>query len=74
MFTAQQELSYLAPITQVLTPRGAVSTLNCSVSFRLTIEDKVGRMVAANPAITLVEVASTITKTKGGTTTPSCLT
>ena len=57
VFTAQQELSYLAPITRVLTPRGAVSTLNCSVSFPLTVEDKVGRMVTANPAVTLVEVA-----------------
>ena len=34
-----------------------MSTLNCSVNFPLTIEDKVGRMVAANPAVTLVEVA-----------------
>ena len=57
VFKAQQELSYLAPITRVLTPRGAVSTLNCSVNFPLTIEDKVGRMVAANPAVTLVEEA-----------------
>ena len=57
VFTAQQELSYLAPITRVLTPRGAVSTLNCSVNFPLTVEDKVGRMVAAIPAVTLVEVA-----------------
>ena len=37
VFTVQQELSYLAPITRVLTPRGAVSTLNCSVNFPLTI-------------------------------------
>ena len=57
VFTAQQELSYLAPITLVLTPQGAVSTLNCSFNFPLTIEDKVGRMVVANPAVTLVEVA-----------------
>ena len=57
VFTAQQEASYLAPITQMLTPRGAVSTLNCSANFPLTVEDKRGRMVAANPAVTLVEVA-----------------
>ena len=57
VFMAQQELSYLAPITRVLTPRSAVSTLNCSVNLPLTLEDKMGRMVTANPAVTLVEVA-----------------
>ena len=75
VFTVQQELSYLAPITRVLTPRGAVSTLNCSINFPLTIEDMVGRMVAANPAVTLVEVALSEyhNQDKGGhTTTPSC--
>ena len=36
VFTAQQELSYLAPITRVLTPQSAVSTINCSVNFPLT--------------------------------------
>ena len=56
VITAQQEVSYLAPITRILTPRGAVSTLNCSANFPLMIEDKRGRMIAANPAITLVEV------------------
>ena len=56
VFTAQQEVSYLAPITRMLTPRGAVSTLNCSANFPLTIEDKRGRMIAANLAVTLVEV------------------
>ena len=56
VFTAQQEVSYLAPITRMLTPRGAVSTLNCSANFPLTIEDKRGRMITANPAVTLVEV------------------
>ena len=50
-----------------------MSTLNCSVNFPLTVEDKVGRMVTANPAVTLVEVASTTIKIKGGTTIPSCL-
>ena len=39
LFTAQQELSYLVPITRVLTPRSAVSTLNCSVNFPLTVEE-----------------------------------
>ena len=34
-----------------------MSTLNCSVNFPLTVEDKIGRMVTANPAVTLVEVA-----------------
>ena len=34
-----------------------MSTLNCSVNFPLTVEDKVGRMVTANSAVTLVEVA-----------------
>ena len=74
VFTAQQELSYLVPITCVLTPRGAVSTLNCSVNFPLTVEDKVGRMVTANPAVTLVEVALSEyhNQDKGGTTIPSC--
>ena len=57
VFTAQQEVSYLAPITRVLTPRSAVSLLNCSTNFPLTLEDKQGRMVTANPGVTLVEVA-----------------
>ena len=57
VFTAQQEVSYLAPITRMLTPRGAVSPLKCSANFPLTIEDKRGRMITANPAVTLVEVA-----------------
>ena len=53
----QQELSYLAPITRVLTPRSAVSFFNWSANFLLTLEDKMGRMVMANPGVTLVEVA-----------------
>ena len=53
----QQELSYLAPITRVLTPRSAVSSFNWSANFLLTLEEKTGRMVMANPGVTLVEVA-----------------
>ena len=56
VFTAQRELSYLAPITRILTPRAAVSTLNCSTNFPITVEDKQGRMITANPAVVLVEV------------------
>ena len=35
-----------------------MSPLNCSANFPLTIEDKKGRMITANQAVTLVEVTS----------------
>ena len=34
-----------------------MSSLNCSANFLLTLEGKHGRMVTANPGVTLVEVA-----------------
>jgi hypothetical protein len=56
VFTAQRQLSYLAPLTRLLVPRTAVVALNCSTNFPLTVEDTSGRMITANPAITLVDV------------------
>jgi len=56
VFTAQQELMYLAPLTRLLVPRNGVSSLNCSSNFPVTIEDVQGRMVTANPAVAVVEV------------------
>ena len=56
VFTEQKELSYLALLTRLLVPRNAVSTLNCSSIFLVTIEDVQGRMITANPAAARVEV------------------
>ena len=56
IFTDQRELSYLAPLTRLLVPRSAVSILNCSNTFPVTVEDVQGRMIAANPAVGIVEV------------------
>jgi hypothetical protein len=56
VFTEQRELTYLAPLTRLLVPRSAVSVLNCSNTFPMTVEDVQGRMVAANPAVGVVDV------------------
>jgi len=50
------ELMYLAPLTRLLEPRSAMTVLNCSANFPLTVEDFQGRMIAANPAAGVVEV------------------
>lgn len=57
VFTAGQEMKYLAPLTRILEPRSAVTVLNCSANFPVAIEDVKGRMIAANPSVGLVEVA-----------------
>ena len=56
VFTEQRELIYLAPLTRLLVPRSGVSALNCSSTFPMTVEDVQGRMIAANPAVQVVEV------------------
>ncbi len=57
VFTAKLELMYLAPLTRILMPRSAVSVVNCSINFPISIEDLQGRMVSANPGVAIVEVA-----------------
>ncbi len=56
VFTAKQELMYLAPLTRLLMPRSAVSVVNCSMNFPISVEDTQGRMVSANPETAVVEV------------------
>ncbi len=57
VFTDSSELMYLTPMTRLLEPRSAVTVLNCSANFPITIEDKQGRMITANPNVAVVEVA-----------------
>jgi len=56
VFTPAQELKYLAPLTRLLTQRRAVSRVNCSDNFPVSIQDVQGRMIAANPDVKIVDV------------------
>lgn len=57
VFTGSGEPAYLAPLTRLLAPRSAVSVLNCSANFPVAVEDVQRRMIAANPAVGIVDVA-----------------
>jgi len=50
VFTPTQELN------RILTQRRAVSRVNCSDTFPVSIQDVQGRMIAANPEVAIVEV------------------
>jgi len=56
VFTPAQELKYLAPLTRLLTQQRAVSRVNCSNNFPVSIQDVQGWMIAANPDVKIVDV------------------
>jgi hypothetical protein len=57
VFTPENTIAYLTPITRILTSRAAVSVVNCSAHYPLLFEDINGYMVTANPGVQKVEVS-----------------
>jgi hypothetical protein len=56
VFTADNMLEFMAPITRMLVSKSAVSVINCSTHYPLLFEDITGQMITANPEVRRVEV------------------
>jgi hypothetical protein len=56
VYTADNNLEFMAPITRMLVSKAAVSVINCSVHYPLLFEDINGQMITANPEVRKVEV------------------
>jgi hypothetical protein len=57
VYTAEDKLRYMTPITRLLVQRNVVSTVNCSSHYPYIFEDNDGRMITANPEVREVKVA-----------------
>ena len=51
VYTTDNQLRYLSPLSRLLVKRDVVSTINCSAHYPIVFEDSNGKMITANPDV-----------------------
>jgi hypothetical protein len=57
VYTPDNQLKYLSPLSRLLVNRDVVSTINCSAHYPIVYEDNNGKMITANPEVKELRIA-----------------